>query len=202
MGVVERDVPIVLDALDGKGMVRVRLFGLLGKHRGAAAAKAAFSERVHNVSADRANVKDAFEHIACTVGVGPNVTSQKLSHAYAESLGQRFNEGNVGKTTAGLPLADSFIGHAKAFRQGALSEAALFTQPLDGRRGQKSMGDIVLRCLVHGMSNQIEGMERTGSTASIHLKIVLDNLRCVDMRRPNERGFLDTQITSVDNLPL
>lgn len=52
-GMIERDVPIVLDALDGKGVVRVRLFGLLGKHRGATAAKAAFSERVHNVSADR-----------------------------------------------------------------------------------------------------------------------------------------------------
>lgn len=100
-GMIERDVPIVLDALDGKGVVRVRLFGLLGKHRGATAAKAAFSERVHNVSADRANVKDAFEHIACTVGVGPNITSQKLSHAYAESLGQRLNEGNVGKAAAG-----------------------------------------------------------------------------------------------------
>lgn len=29
-GMVERDVPIVLDALDGKGVIRVRLFGLLG----------------------------------------------------------------------------------------------------------------------------------------------------------------------------
>ena len=199
---IERDVPIVLDALDGKGVVRVRLFGLLGKHRGATAAKAAFSERVHNVSADRANVKDAFEHIACTVGVGPNVTSQKLSHAYAESLGQRLNEGNVGKAAAGFPLADGFIGHAKAFRQGALGEAALFAQLLDGMRCQKSMGGIGLPCLVHGLSNQIGRMERTGSRASIHLKTALDNLRCVDMHRPNERGFSDTQITSVDNLPL
>lgn len=32
-GMIERDIPIVLDALDGKGMVRIRLFGLLGKHR-------------------------------------------------------------------------------------------------------------------------------------------------------------------------
>lgn len=158
-GMIERDVPIVLDALDGKGVVRVRLFGLLGKHRGATAAKAAFSERVHNVSADRTNVKDAFEHIACTVGVGPNVTSQKLSHAYAESLGQGLNEGNVGKAAAGFPLADGFIGHAKAFRQGALGEAALFAQLLDGMRCQKSMGSIGLPCLVHGLSNQIEEME-------------------------------------------
>ena len=107
-----------------------------------------------------------------------------------------------GRPRPDFPLTDSFIGHAKAFRQGALSEAALFTQPFDSRRGQKSLGDIALRCLVHEMSNQIEGMERTGSKASIHLKIALDNLRCVDMHRPNERGFLDIQITSVDNLPL
>ena len=100
---IERDVPIVLDALDGKGVVRVRLFGLLGKHRGATAAKAAFSERVHNVSADRANVKDAFEHIACTVGVGPNVTSQKLSTLMPSLWAKRLNEGNVGKAAAGIP---------------------------------------------------------------------------------------------------
>ena len=201
-GMIERDAPIVLNALDGKGVFRIRLFGLLGKHRGTAAAKAAFPERMYHVSADRTNIKHAFEHVARAIGISPNVTSQKLGHAYTEPLGQRLNEGNVGETTAGLPLTDSFIGHAKAFRQGALSEAALFTQPFDGRRGQKSLGDIALRCLVHGMSNQIEEMERPGSKASIHLKIVLDNLRCVDMHRPNERGFLDIQITSVDNLPL
>lgn len=75
------------------------------------------------------------------------------------SLWARLNEGNVGKAAAGFPLADGFIGHAKAFRQGALSEAALFTQPLDGMRCQKSMGSIGLPCLVHELSNQIEEME-------------------------------------------
>ena len=64
-----------------------------------------------------------------------------------------------GKAAAGFPLADGFIGHAKAFRQGALGEAALFAQPLDGMRCQKSMGGIGLPCLVHGLSNQIEEME-------------------------------------------
>lgn len=126
-GMVERDVPIVLDALDGKGVIRVRLFGLLGKHRGAATAKAAFSERVHNVSADRANVKDAFEHIACTVGVGPNVTSQKLSHAYAESLGQRLNE-----EMSGRPRPDSHLLTALSVTP-RLSARARWVRPRSSR---------------------------------------------------------------------
>ena len=60
---------------------------------------------------------------------------------------------------SGFPLADGFIGHTKAFRQGALGEAALFAQLLNGMRCQKSMGGIGLPCLVHGLSNQIEEME-------------------------------------------
>ena len=125
-GMIERDVPIVLDALDGKAW-SASGSSAPGETSWSTAAKAAFSERVHNVSADRANVKDAFEHIACTVGVGPNVTSQKLSHAYAESLGQRLNEGNVGKAAAGFPLADGFIGHTK------LSARARWVRPRSSR---------------------------------------------------------------------
>lgn len=97
-GVVERDVPFVLDALD---LDRVR--SLLGRvlrilrHQLASAARERpLAERRHHVPADGADVELGAQKVARTVGVLAHLSGEELGHGDAERSGKPLHERDIG----------------------------------------------------------------------------------------------------------
>ena len=101
-GVIYRHKNLVLDIFHGDGVAVVGLFGRLWGQLHPAATHRRLAECSDDISANGTNINFAFEHIGRTVCVYRLVARQKLGHRNRKGCRQRFDEGNVGKSPAGI----------------------------------------------------------------------------------------------------
>lgn len=131
----DRDIELVLDALDADGVAFVGSLRLQRGQGDPAAAHDGLSRAEDHVGADRADVEFGAQHVRGPVGVDHVLPGEQLDDRDAQGLGQRLDQGDVGVPAAGLPPGNGLVADVHPFRQLQLCDLSLLAQAPDHGAG-------------------------------------------------------------------
>ena len=129
------DKMLVLHILYGDGVINVSIFCLQRWQRNTAATDYCVSGAVDRISADRADIEFAPQHIGGDVSIGNMLAVHQLDHGNAQHMSQRLQQSDIRQTFGGLPFGYGLTADADLLRQFRLGQIFTFPQLLDGCSG-------------------------------------------------------------------
>ena len=169
-GVLHAHVVLPVHGCDLNGVRLVRHLRRERRQGDSAAVESASTSGGDHISAHRTHIPLGFQHVCRAVPVDDLRTGEQLRQRNPQCLCQRFQQGDVRQSLAGLPLGNGLVADKNTLCQLLLGHAAPFPQHLNG-----------LSCdiWIHGDPSFLLGFVAFGGISSIADFTASGNLRSV-----------------------